>query len=90
MPNATVNHMDTREEGASFNAAVAAVLRAERAAHQLTYDQLAQDSGITRVTLVRILNNKRAITVTQLFQLSKPLKITPQEIIHLAMERLNQ
>lgn len=82
--------METRSEETGFNAAVSAVLRAERAAHQLTYDQLAQDSGIVRVTLVRILNNKRSMTVTQLFQLSKAFKLAPQEIIRMAMERFNR
>lgn len=82
-----ITHDDLDRPGV-YNMAVAEVLRAERAAREVTISSLSHESGINSVTLQRLLKGKRPITVTQLFQLAGPLKVSPAEVMRRASKRL--
>lgn len=60
-----------------LSAAVAAQLRAERAAAQLTFDELAQRSGISRFTIMRLLNEHRTMDMSQFAAMCDGLDLSP-------------
>jgi transcriptional regulator with XRE-family HTH domain len=70
--------------------AVAAELRAERAAARLTVEELAERSGVHRGTLLRYLNAKRDIPVSTLIQIAEGLNIAPHLILERAAERMSE
>lgn len=72
----------------SYAAAVAAQLRAERAARQMTVQQLAGKSGVTEQSLLRYLNEKRAIPIPALYQICEGLDIPVHELVRRAETRL--
>ena len=70
-------------------AAVAAQIRAERGARNMTIHELAERSGITEQSLQRYLAEKRPITVTVLYQICTGLGIDLDELIRRAESRLS-
>ena len=76
--------------GNEFNDAVAAELRAERGAKRLTVDQLANNAGMVKGTLLRYLNGQREIPIPALYHISKALGVEPQEVMDRASRRVDQ
>ena len=68
--------------------AVAAQLRAERAAASLTVEQLARQSGVSKNSLLAVLNGKRTADVTQLDAICRALKVSLLDLFTRAEERL--
>jgi len=73
--------------GQRFSAAVAAELRAERAAQNLTIQDLVERSGLVKVTLLRYLNAQRDIPVPALFAIANGLGVSPGVLLDRAAER---
>ena len=73
-----------------LNAAVAAVLRAERAAQDLTQQELADKSGIPYATLRRYLKADRHIDVAVLAEICKALNIEVDDIVIRAANRMRK
>lgn len=71
-----------------LNGAIAGELRAERGRQRITYDQLAESTGIGRRTLIRILNGERAINMSVLEAISEAFNLAPSAIIQAAQEQL--
>lgn len=71
-----------------LNGAVAAELRAEKAAQNLTNQDLADRSGIPIVSVQRYLVPKRAIDLVVLEQLATAVGKTPGELVEAAERRL--
>lgn len=71
----------------ALTAAVAAELRAYRAASRLTIDQLAETTGIGSRTLKRLLNAQRDIDVRVIDLLSTALEFDPEELMARARAR---
>lgn len=69
------------------NRALAAEIRAERAASGLTQAELAEKSGINYQTLKLLLKGTRPINVTQIVQLSQAFGIEPAVLVERAMAR---
>lgn len=69
-------------------AAVAAQLRAERAVAGLTYDGLANATGMSKFTVMRYLKGERQIPLPEFAALAEALGLTPQELMARAMERI--
>lgn len=72
----------------TMNTAVAAVLRAEKAAQKLTYPTLEAATGIPAVSLKRYFAGDRDITVRVLALIAQALGMTPGEIWAKAVERM--
>jgi len=75
-----------------LNQAMAAEIRAERGAAQLTQVELAVRSGISYSTLKRILNGTVDVSVADLGAIAAALStventVTPQELLRRAVER---
>lgn len=68
--------------------ALAAQMRAERAAADLTQTQLASKAGMGRTTLIRIEAGERDMDTTQLAGLCRALDLSLVEFISRAEERL--
>ena len=73
-----------------INGAVAAELRAERAALGLTQEQVSNLSGVPLVTVQRLLAAKRAIDVEQLDKLARALGTTAEQVMVNAVARLSR
>ncbi len=73
-----------------LNAAVAAELRAERAAQNLTVQQLAERSEVPYPSLRRYLAAERHIDVSVLHALANALGTTSGELISAAEERMRR
>ena len=71
-----------------YTRAVAAQLRAERAAAQMAVRELADASGVTEQSLLRYLNEKRDIPVPVLYQICAGLKVSVHELVRRAELRL--
>lgn len=71
-----------------LNAAVAAQLRAERAAQKMTMGDLAEASDIPFGSLRRYLSEERHIDVAVLEQVAQALGTTAEEIVRSAAARL--
>lgn len=85
--------MGKRESDPSkgLNAAVAAVLNGERVAAGMTFDQLADVSGISKQQLMRLLSTtKRHIDVEVLALLAGIFHSTSAQIVSAAQERLER
>lgn len=76
-----------RGHDTGLNGSVAAALRAERAAQNLTIEQLAALSGVPAVTVQRLLAARRVITMETLEDLCRALRVSPTEVITRAEER---
>lgn len=81
-------HVNSHANG--INGAVAAELRAERAALGLTQEQVSGLSGIPLVTVQRLLAAKRAIDVEQLDKLARALGTTAERVMVNAVARLSR
>ena len=73
-----------------LNAAVAAELRGERAAKDLTTKQLSERAGIPYASLRRYLGAERHIDVATVAALCGALGLKPAEIVARASERLER
>lgn len=71
-----------------LNAAVAAQLRAERAAADLTMQQLADRAEIPLVSVQRYLRAKRDIDIATLYALCEALGVEPFDVVAAAQTRL--
>jgi transcriptional regulator with XRE-family HTH domain len=81
---ATVVRMDSTKS--AVNAALGAEIRATRSRKNMTRDTLSEISGITPTQIERIENNKRDMSVTQLFRLSDALGLDPEDIVRRAVD----
>ncbi len=72
----------------AIEAAVAAVLRAEKAAQKLTYPTIAEQTGIPVVSLKRYFGGEREIGIRSFALISQALNMTPAEIWTKATERM--
>lgn len=79
---------DNRRERSGFSDAVAAQVRAERAAQQMTQTALVEASGVPRSTLVRIESGTRVADTTQLYRLTAALGISLSEFFRRVEDRL--
>lgn len=72
-----------------LNAAIAAVLRAERAAkgERITQDELAEAAGVPLVSLRRYLNGKRHINLAHLEAICDALGVDPRDVMADAARR---
>lgn len=70
----------------SKTSAIAAALRAERAARQWTYRELDDAAGVTE-SVIRYLTGKRDLHMTNLGSLPDAFGISPARIVQQAMER---
>lgn len=77
-----------RDPATGLNAALAAELRAERAAKHMTIADLAERSGVSRSTLIRMLNAARPISVVPLQDLSEVLGVKTSCLLARAERRL--
>lgn len=73
-----------------YTSAVAAQLRAERAARQMTIHELADKSGVTEQSLQRYLSEKRDIPIPVLYQICAGLGVPVDEVIRRAESRLGR
>lgn len=73
-----------------LTAAVAAELRAYRAASRLTIEQLAEATDISSRTLKRLLNAQRDIDVRVIDLLARALDFDPEELMARARVRVQR
>lgn len=85
-----MSRMDTDSYAAAYNAAVAAELRAERAARQMTVEELAQSAGMVKGTLLRYLNAQRPIPIPALYSICIALKVDAGKILDRGLVRLER
>lgn len=71
-----------------LNAAVAAELRAERKAQEVTFDDLVERVSLSRATTWRLLNAERLITIEALVEVAAALGVSVLEIVERAEKRL--
>ena len=71
-----------------LNAAVAAELRAERVAQEVTLDDLIDRVSLSRNTVWRLLNCERFITIEALVEIADALGVSVLTIVSRAQERL--
>lgn len=71
-----------------LNAAVAAELRAERVAQEVTFDDLVERISLSRATTWRLLNAERLITIEALVEIASALGVSVLEIVERAEKRL--
>lgn len=85
----TVNNPSTNGRRRNPEAeAFAAQLRAERAAQDMTQDELAKRSGVGKHTILRIENGQRVMDTAQLGDLCRGLGVSLYEFVMRAEERL--
>jgi len=72
-----------------INDAVAAEIRAERAALRITTRELAFATGLELVTMMRYLNGQRQINVERLYRFADALGTTPSVLYDRAKARLD-
>jgi transcriptional regulator with XRE-family HTH domain len=72
------------EYGDKFNMAVASELRAQRARVQITFDELAERTGLAKNTVLNYLNGKRAIPMPAFAELCRALDISQRVIFETA------
>jgi transcriptional regulator with XRE-family HTH domain len=70
-----------------FRAAVAATLRAERAAARMTTQRLAELSGVSRATIVRLETGSRHGDLDQFYKIAAALGMTGSELLRKAEDR---
>ena len=71
-----------------LNAAVAAELRAERVAQEVTFDDLVKRVSLSRNTTWRLLNAERLITIEALVEVADALGVSVLDIVERAEKRL--
>jgi transcriptional regulator with XRE-family HTH domain len=70
--------------------AVAAHLRAERARADLTQTELAQRAGLHAITVHRLENELRPMSLPQLFAICKALGIAPGDFLNAAQANIRE
>lgn len=94
----TLTRMDTRgvrsatlhrvtKQRSSLSEALAATIRAERAAHSITQQQLADAAGMTNVTMGRVLRGEREITTEYLVKIAGALGVKVSYLMLQAEQR---
>lgn len=78
------------EYGRVYTRAVAAELRAERGAKQLTVAEVADRSGIPEVSLQRYLSGKRDLATSKFAAIALALEVDPGEILDRATKRVER
>lgn len=73
--------------GEKIGAALAAALRAERAAKKLTIADLADEAGVVERTAIRHLNGQRDITVAVLDRYAVALDVRASDLVREAERR---
>jgi len=73
-----------------LRAAVAAEVRAAAAREDLSQDQVAEATGLHRVTINRLFRGQRSIKVEQLFALGTVLNFKPGKLLDDARDRYLQ
>jgi cyanate lyase len=73
-----------------FNAAVATVLNMEKTGLKITLPELAEATGIPKVTLQRYLAGSRAMNMAQVRSIAAALDLTSAEVYALAEERVER
>ena len=67
--------MPKGESAAAYSAAVAAILAEERKARDVTFDELAEDTGIAKRHLVRLLKGEISLRVEDLYRVCEALGV---------------
>lgn len=70
------------------NGAIAAELRAERSAVRISFDALAERTGISKRTLLRIFNGQRAATMNYLETICDEMGVPMSVVMRRAEKRL--
>lgn len=76
--------------GADVNLAVAAELRAQRARVRVSFDELAEKTGLAKTTVLNYLNGKRSIPLPALAVLCLALEIGMDEVFVLAVNAVKK
>ena len=76
--------------GADVNQAVATELRAQRARVRISFDDLAETTGLAKSTVLNYLNGKRSIPLPALAVLCRALQIEMDEIFVLAVNAVKK
>ncbi|MFT4124424.1 MAG: helix-turn-helix transcriptional regulator [Microbacteriaceae bacterium] len=74
----------------AFVQAVAAELRAERAARKLTFKALVATTGLHETTLVRYFKGERDIPMTMLAKICRGLGVDPSTLLDDAAKRVER
>lgn len=74
--------------GEDIQSAIADMLRAERAIQELTMDDMAERTGMPKITLHRYMKGQRDIPLKALATICKALGVPMVEIIDRAEQRL--
>lgn len=85
---ATVARMGTY--GTTYNAAVAAELRGQRAKARITIDALVADTGYAKTTVLNYLNGRRDIPLPALVELCHALGIDPRVVFDQAEKAIER
>lgn len=79
--------MDTKAQ--EYQDAIAEQLRAERAARNLTMDDLVERTSIARSSVIRYLSGERDIKMSALFELAGALGLSVPELLLRAEQRIS-
>ena len=82
--------MDTPGTNGALNSALAAEIRYERAAQDITTRDLAERTGIDHRTMLRYLKDQRPISVDRLARFADALGMRPDELIVRAQSRVSR
>ena len=82
------NKASNARKESELSLAVAAQLRAERAAASMTIDELARRSHVSKNALLNVLNGKRTADVSQLDSICRALGVRLIDLFVRAEERL--
>lgn len=78
----------TKDPAKGLNAAVAAELRAERVAQEVTFDDLTERVSLSKSTLLLLFNARRLISIEALVEIADALGVSVLEIVERAERRL--
>lgn len=78
------------EYAAALRVALATELYEMRAAKDVTYDALAEQSGINRRTLIRMLQGEASIDVAELYRICRVLVLDPRTVLAAAERRVQR
>jgi len=77
-----------KDPAKGLNAAVAAELRAERAAQEVTFDDLVKRVSLSKSTLLLLFNARRLISIEALVEVADALGVSVLDIVERAEKRL--
>jgi transcriptional regulator with XRE-family HTH domain len=77
-------------EGVSYTHAIAAALRAERAASGKSLDELMEGTAMSKSTIIRTFRGDRAVTAEEIFVLAPLFGLTASELMSRVEERYRQ